>query len=158
MTADETSGALKTREGVLKSHNETARALAADGRPRLALMRTGQRVGGVLGPPAALGQGDEPNVLFSVKNTDGDFRITSGFDEAFLRAVIQRFREALGRTDLANEIRGRLASYQGRKPLRQAQEPGPVPPAPRPSPWPSGVVSCQSPASADRIWREPACP
>jgi tetratricopeptide (TPR) repeat protein len=45
------------------------------------------------------------------------------FDDAV--AAAQRaidLAQALGRTDLANEIRGRQVSYQGRKPLRQAQD------------------------------------
>lgn len=87
VTADETSGALNTKEGVLKFHNETARALNSDGRKRLALMRTWQRVSDFMGSPSTLGNGDEPNVIFSVKNTDGDFQITKGFDADFIGAV-----------------------------------------------------------------------
>lgn len=86
VTADETSGALETKEGVLKFHNETARALRADGRERIALMRTWQRVG-VLGSPTTLGKADDQNVIFSVKNTDGDFGCVKGFDEEFLGVV-----------------------------------------------------------------------
>lgn len=86
VTADETGGMLRTREGVVKFHNETARAL---GPAHLALMRTWQRVGGFMGSPARLGQDDEPNVLFSVKNTSEDFRCTSGFDGDFFEAVGQ---------------------------------------------------------------------
>jgi len=86
VTADETSGALETRDGVLKFHNETARALRADGRERIALMRTWQRVG-FLGSPTTLGETDDNNVFFSVKNTNGDFGISKEFDEEFLQAV-----------------------------------------------------------------------
>ena len=86
VTADETSGALATREGVLRFHNETARALRADGRERIALMRTWQRVG-FLGSPTTIGKTDDHNVLFSVKNTNGDFGIVKEFDAEFLQAV-----------------------------------------------------------------------
>ena len=86
VTADETSGALETREGVLKFHNETARALRADGRERTALMRTWQRVG-FLGSPDTLGRTDDHNVLFSVKNTNGDFGVVKGFDDGFFKTV-----------------------------------------------------------------------
>lgn len=86
VTADETSGALQSPEGVLKFHNETARALRADGRDRTALMRTWQRVG-FLGPPTTLGKTDDHNVLFSVKNTNGDFGIVKALDEEFFQAV-----------------------------------------------------------------------
>ncbi len=86
VTADETSGALDTREGVLKFHNETALALRADGRERLALMRTWQRVG-FLGAPQTLGKTDDHQVLFSVKNTSGDFGVVKEFDESFFKAV-----------------------------------------------------------------------
>lgn len=71
---------------MLKFHNETARALRADGHQRIALMRTWQRVE-VLGSPTTLGRTDDENVLFSVKNTDGDFGCVKGFDEEFLEAV-----------------------------------------------------------------------
>ena len=86
VTADETGGALEEPEGVLKFHSETARALRSDGRTRLALMRTWQRVE-VLGSPTTLGKTDEVNVLFSVKNTDGDFGAVKGFDEEFIETV-----------------------------------------------------------------------
>ncbi|MBN2315991.1 MAG: hypothetical protein JXM79_18840 [Sedimentisphaerales bacterium] len=86
VTADETGGALEEKEGVLKFHNETARALCSDGCQRFALMRTWQRVG-VLGSPATLGKTDAPNVLFSVKNTDGDFGVVKDLDEEFIEAV-----------------------------------------------------------------------
>jgi hypothetical protein len=86
VTADETSGALGTRKSVLKFHNETARALRADGRERLALMRTWQRVG-FLGTPQTLGKTDDHKVLFSVKNTSGDFGVVKEFDESFFKAV-----------------------------------------------------------------------
>jgi hypothetical protein len=86
VTADETGGALETKEGVLKFHNETARALTSDGRRRFALMRTWQRVG-VLGSPTTLGKTDAPNVLFSVKNTDGDFGAVKSLDQEFLETV-----------------------------------------------------------------------
>jgi len=86
VTADETTGALKTKEAVLKFHNVTARALQADGVKRLALMRTWQRVG-FLGSPSQLGLNDDPNVHFSVKNTKGDFRMINGFESSFFDAV-----------------------------------------------------------------------
>ncbi len=86
VTADETGGALEEKEGVLKFHNETARALRSDGRERFALMRTWQRVD-VLGSPTTLGETDESNVLFSVKNTDGDFGVVKGFDQEFIETV-----------------------------------------------------------------------
>jgi len=86
VTADETGGALEEKEGVLKFHNETAQALCSDGRQRFALMRTWQRVA-VLGTPTTLGKPDAPNVLFSVKNTDGDFGAVKGLDEEFLDMV-----------------------------------------------------------------------
>ena len=86
VTADETGGALEEKEGVLKFHNETARALRSDGRERFALMRTWQRVD-VLGSPTTLGKTDESNVLFSVKNTDGDFGVVKGFDDDFIETV-----------------------------------------------------------------------
>jgi len=91
VTADETSGALDTKEGVLKFHNETAHALNSDGRLRFALMRTWQRVD-ALGSPATLGQGDHPNVLFSIKNTSGDFKIAHEMDEDFFRIAGQANR------------------------------------------------------------------
>jgi hypothetical protein len=86
VTADETGGALEEKEGVLKFHNETARALCSDGRRRIALMRTWQRVD-VLGSPTTLGATDEPNVRFSIKNTDGDFGVVKGLDDEFLETV-----------------------------------------------------------------------
>ena len=86
VTADETGGALEDKEGVLTFHNETARALRSDGRERFALMRTWQRVD-VLGSPTTLGKTDDANVLFSVKNTDGDFGAVKGFDEEFIETV-----------------------------------------------------------------------
>lgn len=86
VTADETGGALEEKEGVLQFHNETARALCSDGRQRFALMRTWQRVD-ALGSPTTLGKTDAPNVLFSVKNTDGDFGAVKDLDQEFLEAV-----------------------------------------------------------------------
>ncbi len=87
VTADETSGALESKKGVVKFHNETARALNSDGRDRLALMRTWQRVGDFMGPVSTLGEGDRPNVIFSIKNTSGDFQITKGLDGDFIGEV-----------------------------------------------------------------------
>jgi hypothetical protein len=49
-------------------------------------MRTWQRVD-VLGSPTTLGKTDDANVLFSVKNTDGDFGAVKGFDEEFIETV-----------------------------------------------------------------------
>jgi tetratricopeptide (TPR) repeat protein len=57
------------------------------------------------------------------------------FDEAV--ATAQRaidLAQTLGRTDLAGDIRWRLAFYKSRQPLRQAQDAGAVPPASGPSP------------------------
>jgi hypothetical protein len=86
VTGDETGGALEEKEGVLKFHNETALALRSDSRERIALMRTWQRVD-VLGLPTTLGKTDEANVLFSVKNTDGNFGAVKGFDQEFIETV-----------------------------------------------------------------------
>jgi hypothetical protein len=87
VTADETSGALESKGGVRRFHYETARALTSDGRSRLALMRTWQRVGDFMGPVSTLAEGDQQNVIFSIKNTSGDFQITKGLDADFIGEV-----------------------------------------------------------------------
>ena len=50
-------------------------------------MRTWQRMG-ELGNPANMEQGILDNVSFSIKNTDGDFRLPHGLDKQFLTAAI----------------------------------------------------------------------
>jgi tetratricopeptide (TPR) repeat protein len=75
-----------------------------------------------------------PNIRF-LDTLAAAYAEAGRFDDAV--AAAQRaidLAQALGRTDLANEIRGRLVRYQGRQPLRQTQGAGAVPPAPGPSP------------------------
>jgi hypothetical protein len=50
-------------------------------------MRTWQRMG-ELGDPAKMGEGILSNVTFSIKNTDGDFRLPHGLDKEFLTAAV----------------------------------------------------------------------
>ncbi len=50
-------------------------------------MRTWQRMG-ELGNPSEMGEGVLDNVYFSIKNTDGDFRIEHGLDKEFLTAAV----------------------------------------------------------------------
>ena len=50
-------------------------------------MRTWQRMG-ELGDPSQMEQGILDNVSFSIKNTDGDFRIAHGLDTEFLQAAV----------------------------------------------------------------------
>lgn len=50
-------------------------------------MRTWQRMG-ELGDPSQMEQGILGNVSFSIKNTDGDFRIAHGLDREFLQAAV----------------------------------------------------------------------
>jgi len=85
VTGDETKGQLDTREGLLKFHNLTARALKSDGENRTALMRTWQRCEFLGVPEEDLGKGDELNLKYSVKNTNGDFRIPYGMDTDYIK-------------------------------------------------------------------------
>ena len=50
-------------------------------------MRTWQRMG-ELGDPSRMDEGVLDNVYFSIKNTDGDFRLECGLDEEFLTAAV----------------------------------------------------------------------
>jgi hypothetical protein len=50
-------------------------------------MRTWQRMGD-LGDPGQMDKGVLDNVYFSIKNTDGDFRLEHGLDEKFLTAAV----------------------------------------------------------------------
>lgn len=50
-------------------------------------MRTWQRMG-ELGDPSRMEEGILDNVYFSIKNTDGDFRISHGMDTEFLTAAV----------------------------------------------------------------------
>jgi hypothetical protein len=52
-------------------------------------MRTWQRMG-ELDSPANMEQGVLDNVYFSIKNTDGDFRLPNGLDEEFLTAAVPK--------------------------------------------------------------------
>lgn len=52
-------------------------------------MRTWQRMG-ELGSPANMEQGVLDNIYFSIKNTDGDFRLPNGLDEEFLTAAVPK--------------------------------------------------------------------
>ena len=52
-------------------------------------MRTWQRMG-ELGSPANMEQGVLDNVYFSIKNTNGDFRLPNGLDEEFLTAAVPK--------------------------------------------------------------------
>lgn len=92
VTGDETEGQLDTKEGLLKFHNLTARALKSDGRERTALMRTWQRCGFLGVPEKELGVGDEPNLIYSVKHTQGDFNIPHGLDTAFIKEGVDGSR------------------------------------------------------------------
>ena len=84
VTGDETEGQLDTKDGLLKFHNLTAKALNADGKNRTALMRTWQRCEFLGVPEEELGKGDLPNLKYSIKNTTGDFNIPHVFDTAFI--------------------------------------------------------------------------
>ena len=92
VTGDETEGQLDTREGLLKFHNLTARALKSDGRERTAFMRTWQRCGFLGVPEEELGKGDESNLIYSIKNTAGDFRIPYSLDSAYIKPGIDGTR------------------------------------------------------------------
>lgn len=65
--------------------NETAAVTKKYGKQ--VQMRTWQRMG-ELGNPANMEQGVLNNVYFSIKNTDGDFRLPNGLDERFLMAAV----------------------------------------------------------------------
>lgn len=92
VTGDETEGQLDSKEGLLKFHNLTARALKSDGKERLALMRTWQRCGFLGIPEKELGVGDEQNLIYSIKNTSGDFNIIHPFDSAFIKPGVDGSR------------------------------------------------------------------
>ena len=92
VTGDETEGQLDTKEGLLKFHNLTAKALKSDGRERIALMRTWQRCDFLGVPEKELGVGDEPNLIYSIKHTQGDFNITNGLDTAFIKKGVDGTR------------------------------------------------------------------
>ena len=85
VTGDETEGQLETKEGILKLHNLTARTIKSDGRKRTAFMRTWQRCEFLGVPEKELGIGDEPNLVYSIKNTKGDFNIPNSLDTAFIK-------------------------------------------------------------------------
>ena len=67
--------------------NETAGVAKTYGKQ--VQMRTWQRMG-ELGNPANMEQGVLDNVYFSIKNTDGDFRLPNGLDEEFLTAAVPK--------------------------------------------------------------------
>jgi hypothetical protein len=92
VTGDETEGQLDTKEGLLKFHNLTARALKSDGRARTALMRTWQRCEFLGVPEKELGVGDEPNLIYSIKHTQGDFNIPHELDTAFIKKGVDGTR------------------------------------------------------------------
>jgi len=92
VTGDETGGQLDTKEGLLKFHNLTAKALKSDGRERIAFMRTWQRCGFLGVPENELGVGDEPNLIYSIKNTQGDFTIANGLDTEFIKEGVDGTR------------------------------------------------------------------
>ena len=92
VTGDETEGQLDTKEGLLRFHNLTARVLKSDGIHRIALMRTWQRCGFLGMPEQELGRGDEPNLIYSIKNTDGDFRIPHRMDTDYIRRGVDGSR------------------------------------------------------------------
>ncbi|WP_462319675.1 hypothetical protein [Marinilabilia sp.] len=92
VTGDETEGQLDTKEGLLKFHNLTAKTLKSDGRERIAFMRTWQRCGFLGVPENELGVGDEPNLIYSIKNTQGDFNIANGLDTEFIKEGVDGTR------------------------------------------------------------------
>jgi hypothetical protein len=92
VTGDETEGQLDTKEGLLKFHNLTARALQSDGKKRTALMRTWQRCEFLGVPEKELGVGDEPNLVYSIKHTRGDFNIPHGLDSAYIKKGVDGTR------------------------------------------------------------------
>lgn len=72
-------------ERVNRLTNETATVAKKYGKE--VQMRTWQRMD-ELGNPANMEQGVPDNVYFSIKNTDGDFRLPNGLDDEFLTAAI----------------------------------------------------------------------
>lgn len=92
VTGDETEGQLDTKEGLLKFHNLTARALKSDDRERTAFMRTWQRCEFLGVPEKELGVGDEPNLVYSIKHTQGDFNIPHGLDTSFIKKGVDGTR------------------------------------------------------------------
>jgi len=92
VTGDETEGQLDTKEGLLKFHNLTAKALKSDGRERTAFMRTWQRCEFLGVPEKELGVGDEPNLAYSIKHTQGDFNISHDLDSAFIKKGVDGSR------------------------------------------------------------------
>jgi hypothetical protein len=72
-------------ERVKRFTNETAAVAKKYGKE--IQMRTWQRMD-ELGNPANMEQGVLDNVYFSIKNTDGDFRLTNGLDHKFLTAAV----------------------------------------------------------------------
>jgi hypothetical protein len=92
VTGDETEGQLDTREGLMKFHNLTAKALKSDQKERIALMRTWQRCDFLGVPDKELGVGDEENLIYSIKHTQGDFCITNKLDTDFIRKGVDGTR------------------------------------------------------------------
>ncbi|MGK7395426.1 MAG: hypothetical protein ACNS62_12695 [Candidatus Cyclobacteriaceae bacterium M3_2C_046] len=92
VTGDETEGQLDTKEGLLQFHNLTARALKSDGKERTAFMRTWQRCEFLGIPEKELGVGDEPNLIYSIKHTQGDFNIPHDLDTAFIKTRVDGTR------------------------------------------------------------------
>lgn len=92
VTGDETEGQLDTKEGLLKFHNLTAKALNSDGKERTAFMRTWQRCEFLGVPEKELGVGDEPNLVYSVKHTQGDFNIPHDLDSAYIKKGVDGTR------------------------------------------------------------------
>ena len=72
-------------ERVNRLTNETAAVARQYGKE--VQMRTWQRMG-ELGGPSNMERGILDNVSFSIKNTDGDFRLPHGLDEKFLTAAV----------------------------------------------------------------------
>jgi len=72
-------------ERVNRLTNETAAVASKYGKE--VQMRTWQRMG-ELGDPSNMERGILDNVFFSIKNTDGDFRLPHGLDEKFLTAAV----------------------------------------------------------------------
>jgi len=92
VTGDETEGQLDTKEGLLKFHNLTAQVLKSDGVERTAYMRTWQRCEFLGAPEKELGVGDEPNLVYSVKHTMGDFNIPHPLDTVYIRKGVDGTR------------------------------------------------------------------
>ena len=83
---------LDTKDGLLKFHNLTATALNSDGSERIALMRTWQRCEFLGVPEEELGEGDEPNLIYSIKNTAGDFNIPHSLDTSYIKSGVNGSR------------------------------------------------------------------